>query len=231
MDENENKNSSKSGIYMIINPENGKCYIGQTVDLKVRASRHLHDLKIGKHCNRHLQFAYNKANDKNFIFYVAEFCDREFLTVREQFWIDAIGDRRIYNIAPAGGSCLGIKRSEETRARVSAATKGRVQAAHVIEAVRLANSKRVISEETRKKLSIASKSRPGRKKTEEEKRKISESRSKKIEAFGCHKTLIEWGELFGIKADTIYARIKHRWNPESAVSEPVRGTAPELTYE
>lgn len=46
--------------------------------------------------------------------------------------------------------------------------------------------------------------------------------SRKIVAFGETKTLAEWSEISGLKAETISARISLLWTSEDAVTKPLR---------
>ena len=58
----------KSGIYKITNKIDGKCYIGQSSNIKKRFKDHRYDLKYNKHDNPYLQNAYNKYGKDNFKF-------------------------------------------------------------------------------------------------------------------------------------------------------------------
>lgn len=224
------------GIYFLINIENGKLYIGQTVNLRTRISGHFTNLKNGTHCNRHLQYAFNSSGKDSFYPYVAEFCSIEKLTEREQFWIDFFGIDRIYNLAPAAGSCLGVKHTDETRAKVSAANKGRKQAKHVRDAVSKSNAIRQISDETRAKLARATGARictdeiraklsaanKGRRLTDIHKKKLSLAKSKRISALGESLTYSEWSQRTEIPESTIISRISRGWDIVRALSTPRR---------
>lgn len=59
-------------IYKIENKLNQNCYIGITVNPSVRKNRHFNYLKQNKHCNSHLQSAFNKYGEENFIFEILE---------------------------------------------------------------------------------------------------------------------------------------------------------------
>jgi group I intron endonuclease len=52
--------SKKPGIYALINLENGKCYIGKTMNLNQRITQHLGKLKTGQHENKAMQEDYNQ---------------------------------------------------------------------------------------------------------------------------------------------------------------------------
>lgn len=80
--------SKNSGIYMIQNLINGKMYIGSSYNIFKRTSKHKTELKHNKHCNAYLQNAFNKYGLHNFIFLELEFCEKEELLIREQFYLD-----------------------------------------------------------------------------------------------------------------------------------------------
>lgn len=111
----------ESGIYMIRNLRDGKVYVGQAANIAMRRMQHIRALRRGDHKNIRMQRAFNRDGESAFDFSVIEWCGIEQLTEREQFWIDA--HSYIYNICPAGGSSLGVKRSDETKAKQSALKK------------------------------------------------------------------------------------------------------------
>ena len=53
-------------IYQIYCSENGKSYIGQTVNFTARQNRHLRELRKNIHCNLALQNAFNKYGEDCF---------------------------------------------------------------------------------------------------------------------------------------------------------------------
>lgn len=69
----------KGFIYKIVNKENGKFYIGSTIDQKKRKRRHFNELRNGKHHCLFLQRAYNKYGDDCF-----EFIPKEVEVVNEK---------------------------------------------------------------------------------------------------------------------------------------------------
>lgn len=76
------------GIYKITNLDNGKSYIGQSVDLKERLRAHI---KAGIGIDFKNNLLYNemrKTDLTNFTFEIIEYCSREELNDREKFWID-----------------------------------------------------------------------------------------------------------------------------------------------
>jgi hypothetical protein len=118
-----------SGIYKITNVVNGKCYIGSSVNVKVRFYAHKSHLKHNKHDNRHLQAAYNKYGVDNFLFEVLEECaaDKAVLEDREQHYMDLLNachEDHGYNLAPRAYICIGVKHTAEAIAKRVAANTG-----------------------------------------------------------------------------------------------------------
>ncbi len=154
---------TKSGIYTITNTITGKVYVGSSVNVVERKARHFRDLGRQEHPNSYLQRSFNKYGQAAFVFCVTEWCENDQLIEREQFWID---EKRtsctLYNLSPTAGNQLGIKRSEETKRRMSEALKGRK-----------------CSEESKQKMRLAKLGthfRLGKKASEETRRRISESK-------------------------------------------------------
>lgn len=113
-----------TGIYKITNRDDGKVYIGQSVDIKHRRACHFHDLKNNKHKNLHLQRAYNKSKE-GFDFEVICTCKEEDLNELEIFYIkkyDSCNPKFGYNI-DLGGNGSG-RMSEETKRKLSESKKG-----------------------------------------------------------------------------------------------------------
>jgi group I intron endonuclease len=109
-----------SGIYRIINFINGKFYVGSATYLRKRLSDHKCSLIKNQHVNQYLQNAWNKYGAENFHFEVLEYCIKEILVFREQYWIDKLqsaNDKFGYNMAKTAGNTAGIKWTEEQRAK------------------------------------------------------------------------------------------------------------------
>lgn len=143
-----------SGIYAIKNTENGKVYVGQSVNVAKRLRDHLCNLASGSHRNAHLQAAWVKYGADSFETQVVEACAIEVLDARERAWIayfkctdPAYG----YNRESGGNAQKAV--SEATRAKMSAAHKGRVASPETRAKMSAARKGRVIPPETRAKLS------------------------------------------------------------------------------
>ncbi len=147
-----------SCIYQILNLKNGKCYVGSTKDLIPRWRLHRKDLVGNKHHSKKLQRAYNKYGEAFFALKIIETVIPADLLQREQHWIDKLDTvKNGYNICPVAGNCMGIKRSEEFKKKVSAGMKGIVHSEESIRKMSLAKKGKKSSEETKKKISALKK--------------------------------------------------------------------------
>lgn len=116
---------SDGGIYVIINRLNGKTYVGSAVKFSRRWKKHIRDLRMNKHHSRHLQSAWNKYGDV-FSFTVERWCAKEDLIRFEQEVIDTLKPE--YNVSPtAGGSQIGVVRTETFKAAVRRANRNRAR--------------------------------------------------------------------------------------------------------
>lgn len=115
-----------SCIYQIKNNINGKCYIGQTVNFQNRKNAHLSALRRGVSDNKHLQAAFNKYGEDAFAFSIIEICPKDRLNEREEYWIIKHDTCHTgYNMNKGGGGRHGFHHAEETKKKISEATKGK----------------------------------------------------------------------------------------------------------
>lgn len=170
-----------SGVYVISNTIDGRQYVGSTVTFKRRFRDHARFLRDGKHQNKYLQNAWNKYGEEAFVFSVIEYvADASKLIEREQAWMGELKPK--YNLCKYAGNTLGRKhsaetkrrlseagksRSCETRAKMSVAAKARVgHGPDAVAAMTRANTGKrprlgiPHTEETRLKMSLASKGKP-----------------------------------------------------------------------
>ena len=151
------------GIYRIRCIVNDKVYIGSAKSFERRWGSHLYELRKGTHINPHLQRSFTKHGEENFRFEIVEELgdyDKDLYFERENFYIEeAIKTGKCYNIAKAEGGCTHhtIERKAEIVAKVSKTLKETLSA--------------MSQEERREKFGWSL----GISRTEDEKKKISES--------------------------------------------------------
>ena len=110
-------------IYAIISIVDDKHYVGQASDKDFRWREHRKSLRGFYHHSIHLQRAWCKHGEGNFIFIVLEALDDvSKLNEREIYWGNLLKPE--YNMAPLGGSLKGYKHTEEAKANMSNAHKG-----------------------------------------------------------------------------------------------------------
>jgi len=160
-----------SGIYKIESIINGKIYVGSAVNLKKRKQEHFYHLKLQRHHSILLQRHYNKYGEKDLKFHIIEFCEKEKLIEREQYYLDTL--KTDFNICKIAGSSLGTIRTEEQRQNFS----GPNNPMYGKKRVSPMDGKKH-SDETRKQMSESHLLHPRtdwkpRKKTEKEKKELS----------------------------------------------------------
>lgn len=114
----------ESGIYICTCSGNGKQYIGQSKDVKLRKCQHLSELRYGKHYNDYMQKSYNKYGENSLEWDVLEYCSPDMLDEREQYWIKAYGTFSNGFNGTAGGSFNRVYiRTDEFKEALSAKMK------------------------------------------------------------------------------------------------------------
>jgi len=167
------------GIYLIINKENYKTYVGSSIDVERRWKQHRSSLCRDKHDNSYLQNAWNKYGEENFIFSIIEELGEIILLEKvlkvEQWYLDNFISE--YNINRKASGCnyfKGKKFTDEHRKNLSIAHSGELhhfygkrRPEHSIKMIGRKVSKetrdriskihkgKVVSEETKRKISIA----------------------------------------------------------------------------
>lgn len=112
----------KMGIYKITSNATGKVYIGSSLDLWNRKKRHMSFLKYGKHSNKIIQRIYDKYGEKDLLFEFIEYCEKELIVEREQYYINMFRsfDKKIgMNIRRCAYSALDYIPSENTKKKIS----------------------------------------------------------------------------------------------------------------
>jgi len=141
-----------SGVYIIRNTQNGKVYVGSSVDMEERWKVHRQRLRQGM--TTRLGRAWTKYGERAFEFKVIEEVTPGQLIEREQYWIDTMLAYSFgYNSRPKARTCLGMIRgapSKEHRHKNAEAHTGS----------RNPNWGTHRSEETKRRISEAQKDKP-----------------------------------------------------------------------
>jgi group I intron endonuclease len=142
-----------SGIYLItVNCFNGdKFYIGQSVNMHNRKLQHLSHLRSGKSKCLKLQRAFSKYGEKSISFLILEEVSASsLLAAREKYWLDRylneFGNVSILNLClKEMSSVLGIKRTDETKLKMSNAAKSRAPMSEIVR-LKISETKRRLNQ-------------------------------------------------------------------------------------
>jgi group I intron endonuclease len=108
-------NNHVSGIYKITNNVNGKCYIGQSINIHKRWSQHKNTtFNFNDPCyNYPLYRAIRKYGIDGFSFEILVECDVDMLNEQEKFYIEQYNSMypNGYNMVPGGYCAVGTKLS------------------------------------------------------------------------------------------------------------------------
>lgn len=179
----------QKGIYGIKNKVNEKVYVGKTeVNFGDRWDCHKAKLRNNKHDNQHLQHSYNKYSMENFEFYIIHLCDENYSSENynelEKKYIKELKEKKLcYNISDGGDGALGCtlseetkrkigeknringlgrKPSEETKKKMSESQKKRKHTPESIEKMKNTHKGKIITQETREKISKTLQENPTR---------------------------------------------------------------------
>lgn len=117
-----------SVIYKITNALNGHFYVGSSVNVRARFWQHRSELQKGIHHCQHLQRAWNKYGEDNFGFEIVEQVgtDQDLAATEERWLAEHHGKPHCYNTGRVPGAAfLGRTHTDEAKAKVSAAQKGK----------------------------------------------------------------------------------------------------------
>lgn len=219
----------KSGIYKITNTVNKKFYIGSTYNFAKRKRDHFNALLNNTHSNAHFQASFNKHGEEAFIYEVLETVkDISHLTSVEQTYLDYYGrnfKNKMFNICFIAGSSLGVKRSKETRKKLSVLNTGKkhsketckkISDSHKGEKNHFYGKKH--SEESLKQMREVKK---GKKLSEEHKRKIGKSHKEPILV---ERENIETGEV--VCYDSIAEAARSGFFYKGAIAKCCKGKQP-----
>jgi group I intron endonuclease len=116
----------QSGIYCIRNLVSGQIYIGSAVNIARRWQKHKQCLRRGRHHSFRLQHSWNEHGETAFLFEILELVyNNPDLLKREQRWMDHLNSachNHGFNIVSIAKRKIF---SDETKAKISAAKKGK----------------------------------------------------------------------------------------------------------
>ena len=110
-----------AGVYVIRNLENGRRYVGSSIDIERRRREHERHLSTGRHHSKFLQRSWNKSGASAFEFKTILHCSPDMCVFYEQRAMDSL--RPEYNTVPVAGSQLGYKHTEATKEKMSKARR------------------------------------------------------------------------------------------------------------
>ena len=140
------------GIYKITCTGNNKIYIGQSRNIVARFRDHRWFLKANRHRNIHLQRAYNKYGLEAFTFEIVELCELDKLTDREEYYIEKYSClSEGFNMAEAR-NCTPVRLSPEFKQSIGDRLRDKERPMSDRKAISEGMKKRVLSEETKKKI-------------------------------------------------------------------------------
>lgn len=140
------------GIYIIKNTANGKVYIGQSVDVEYRICNHFSCLKHNRHDNEHMQRSYNVDPDAFSWDLLCECKESELDEKEIQYIKDYNSTDPQYGYNRSYGGQQYHRATLETRRKMSESKKGKKFTEEHCKKIGIANSRRRLSEETKRKI-------------------------------------------------------------------------------
>lgn len=162
------------GVYAIKNKANGKLYIGSSMNIEARWKNHLCYFRLNKN-SKHLQRAWNTYGHNAFDFVILEETSKEEVRQKEAEWFEKYPWEQLYNLSHKTTGGRG-ELSEEARLRIAKATSERTKGKPLSEEHRakIGAAHRGRKLDQRRK-DLVSQQKKGKKLTEEHRAKISQS--------------------------------------------------------
>lgn len=110
-------NLNRCGIYRITCTANNRFYVGSAKNIRLRWKLHRTHLRMGIHHNKPLQKAWDKYEEKCFVFDTLEFCSLDDVIQCEQKWLDKLMPYKRgvgFNVLSTAYSSVGLKHSDKT---------------------------------------------------------------------------------------------------------------------
>ena len=162
------------GVYKITCITTGSFYVGSCKNIRCRISTHYRLLQLGKHFNRHLQNAWGKYGELQFVVEVIELCNLEALIQREQYWIGQLHPSYNINLLVTKPPCnKGHTHTLDTRIKISNSHIGirpSMDSRNKMRAAKLGKKRQPHKTETRQKIGEGNR---GKKRTESERQWLS----------------------------------------------------------
>lgn len=204
------------GVYAIMCSKDPRVYIGSAVCLLRRWNQHRHYLRAGTHHCAPLQAAWKLLGETSFSFIplvTGVLTDRRAV---ENVWLLAVRD--LFNRATDARDNRGVRFSEEARARMSAAQKGRSVSPEHRERIAASLRGRTRSPEATAKQRAKMLGRSFSKAHKAALQAAADKRAMLLEAFGKRQSLRAWTEEVGIPKSTLFNRINRGVPLETALT-------------
>jgi len=107
---------NESGVYIIKNSIDDRCYIGSTIDFYQRFQDHKSSLLNNKHANQILQNFVNKYGLNTLSFNILCFCNNKVLRYNEKLLMDEL--RPSFNIKPLEINDFNLYNADDEKERV-----------------------------------------------------------------------------------------------------------------
>jgi len=117
------ENKYKSGIYLLTNLLNKDKYVGQSIDLGKRFTKYFNLSYLKNRNTLVISRALIKYGYANFSISILEYCDKDILNEKEQYYMDII--KPVYNTLKIAGSSSGYKHTQESKDKRSLNLKGK----------------------------------------------------------------------------------------------------------
>lgn len=210
-----------SGVYALHCLQNGRVYVGRSVNVRERVRNHLWNLRRGSHCNQHLQAAFTKYGEDGFVADLIMQCPSDVLSHAEGYFIRLLcADTQGFNLDTADE--LGIRRaSPETKARMSASQLGRRHSPETRLQMSASQMGRKHSGQSIEKMRVV---KLGKTPTTEARARMSDARKAKAAPVNYNGEVSSVPGLalrFGLSRQALKRRLLAGWSLETALTTPV----------